>query len=46
VVRRAYWRELLQRYRTRILQKLNLRTTAQIMRYAVTHDLMAERSRA
>ena len=27
-------------YRTRILQKLNLRTTAQIMRYAVTHGLM------
>jgi DNA-binding NarL/FixJ family response regulator len=27
-------------YRTRVLQKLNLRTTAQIMRYAVTHGLM------
>ena len=26
-------------YRARILQKLNLRTTAEIMRYAIKHDL-------
>jgi two-component system, NarL family, invasion response regulator UvrY len=27
-------------YRARILQKLNLRTTAQVMRYAITHGLV------
>ena len=27
-------------YRARVLTKLNLRTTAQVMRYAITHGLV------